>query len=73
MNPSARRRTIAWSGLLVLLILHFDFWRDRSGPAFVLGFPSELTYRLVWVVFAFFYLRWFTAAFWRQDDSGSAS
>jgi uncharacterized membrane protein len=66
------RRTIAWSGLFVLLFFHFDFWRDRAGPGYVAGVPSELAYRLVWIAAAICYLRWFHSTFFREDDSGVA-
>lgn len=75
--PPARRRldrALAWAGLLVLLVLHVDFWRPQR-PVLWLGWlPEELAYRLGWMLLAWLYLLFFTRWIWRSGEgSGEPS
>ncbi len=72
--PRATRveRGVAVIGLVVLLVLHFDAWREPDPAARVGWLPLELAWRLAWMVAAGAYLWWFTARFWRAKRSEQA-
>jgi len=62
------KRALAWGGLLVLLVGHLDFWRPRSSAIHFGWMPSELAYRLVWMLLAWLYLWIFTRFVWRREE-----
>ncbi len=64
---TSRDRLIAWVGLLVLLVLHVDFWRSARPDLYFGWLPEELAYRMVWMVFAWLYLMFFTSRIWRTE------
>lgn len=77
-QPEARRawtpfeRTLMVTPLVVLLLLHFDVWREPDPAARVGWLPLELAWRLAWMVAASAYLWWFTARFWRAKRAEHA-
>ena len=66
-RPVALR--IAAAGFLVLVLLHFDFWRPQS-PRLLLGWlPEELAYRIAFIVLAWIYILWICQWIWREEDA----
>lgn len=69
-----RRRRIeslvAVLGLVLLLVLHLDFWRPQVVRLHFGWLPEELLYRLVWMLFAWGYLLFFCARIWPDDGAG---
>ncbi len=59
-------KVIAWSGGVLLLILHLDFWRPQRVALYGGWLPEELLYRLVWMLLAWLYLMYFCARIWRS-------
>ncbi|MFP6686503.1 MAG: hypothetical protein VB934_17415 [Polyangiaceae bacterium] len=45
-------KVIAWSGGVLLLIFHLDFWRPQRVVLYGGLLPEELLYRLVWGLLA---------------------
>jgi hypothetical protein len=54
--------------VVVLLVLHVDFWRPQRPLLYFGWLPEELAYRLLWMVAAAAYLFFFTARVWRGDE-----
>jgi hypothetical protein len=67
MNSTAKKR-LAWIGAALLLALHLDFWRERSTDLLFDWLPTELAYRIGWMLLAFGYLSWFCSAIWQEDE-----
>lgn len=45
-----RTRIVASFGIVILYILHNNFWSWQPDPTLILGrFPVDLVYRLLWV------------------------
>ncbi|QDU66418.1 hypothetical protein [Engelhardtia mirabilis] len=67
-RPTRAVDYVAWTGALVLVALHLDFWRTAQ-PRLIAGLvPEELAWRLAWMVLATAYLFWFTARVWRERE-----
>ena len=68
-SSSARwSRRLAVAGLVGLLILHLDFWREQR-PELVFGWlPEDVAYRLAWMGLAFVYLWFFTRNVWGEGE-----
>lgn len=62
-------RIVAWSGFLILIVLHLDFWRPQRAELYFGWMPEDLAYRLAWMVLAAAYLVYFTARVWREEES----
>lgn len=67
-----RDRSLAILGLGILLVTHFDFWRETA-PQLILGVPAELMHRLGWMLGAYLYLLFFTARIWRSEPKASGT
>ena len=63
-----RHKVVAGIGLLVLLVLHLDFWRGERHAVLLGWLPEELAYRLVWILLAFLFLLYFCARVWVIPD-----
>ena len=61
---------IAAAGFLVLVLLHFDFWRPQSARLLFGWLPEELAYRIVYIVLAWIYVVWICGWVWREEDAG---
>jgi len=61
------RIRLAWVFGLLLLALHFDFWRPRRPELWFGWVPEELLWRLVWMLLAFLYLSWFCTRVWKSE------
>lgn len=62
-----KHRFIAWTGLILLLILHLDFWRPQRAVLYFGWLPEDMAYRLAWMVLAWVYLVYFTLKVWPQE------
>ncbi len=51
----------------VLIVFHLDFWRGPRTEIYLGFIPEELAYRLVWIVFAWLFLLFFTHKVWRDE------
>ena len=65
---TALDKILASVGLVVMLVLHIDFWRPHSATVYAGWIPEELAYRLVWFLLAWLYLLFFCARIWRGGD-----
>ncbi|MCB1036941.1 MAG: hypothetical protein KDD47_24150 [Acidobacteria bacterium] len=59
---------IAWIGLVVLIVLHLDFWRPQRAVLYFGWLPEDMAYRLGWMLLAWAYLIFFTRSVWREED-----
>lgn len=62
------RKALAWILGLLLLGLHFDFWRARDVSIWFGWLPGELLYRLAWMLLVWLYLLFFCSWIWRDQD-----
>ena len=67
-SVSKQDKVLAWTGLLVLLLFHIDFWRPQRPNLYFGWLPEEMAYRLIWMVAAGFYLWFFTRRIWKGDS-----
>ena len=65
--PRKRSQWIAWLGGMILLVLHFDFWRVQRAELYFGWLPEELAYRVTWLLLAWVYLLYFCAVVWRDE------
>ena len=68
MSPSVAHR-IAAVGFLVLVVLHFDFWRPQSARLLFGWLPQELAYRIAYIGLAWIYVVWICRWVWREEDA----
>ena len=61
-------KVVAGAGLVVMLVLHVDFWRPQSATLYAGWIPAEIAYRLVGFLLAWLYLLFFCARIWREED-----
>lgn len=62
-------RLVAAIALLLLTLLHLDFWREQR-VAFVLGWiPIELAWRIGFVLAAWVFVMFVCARVWREEDT----
>lgn len=63
-------RALAWGGFLLLIVFHLDFWRPQRPVLYFGWLPEDMAYRLVWMLFAWLYLIYFTTWVWgpREDE-----
>lgn len=64
---SGRRALAAWTGGILLAVLHVDFWREQTTRLWLGWLPEEALYRLAWMILAWLYLLWFCSAVWREE------
>jgi len=61
-------RVLGTLGLIALLVLHVDAWREPD-PTLHLGWlPTELLWRLGWMALAFLYLLYSCARLWPDEE-----
>ena len=60
---------IAAVGFLVLVVLHFDFWRPQSARLLFGWLPQELAYRIAYIGLAWIYVVWICRWVWREEDA----
>ena len=58
---------IARVAFLLLMMLHFDFWRPKGPEIVAGGIPVEVLYRLAWMAGAFFFLVFLCDRIWEAD------
>lgn len=62
-----KHRLIAWAGLILLLVLHLDFWRPQRAVLYFGWLPEDMAWRLAWMVLAWIYLVYFTLKVWPEE------
>ena len=68
MSRSVASR-IAAAGFLVLVVLHFDFWRPQTPRLLFDWLPEELAYRIAYILVAWIYILWICERVWREEDA----
>ncbi|MCH9648627.1 MAG: hypothetical protein K0U98_10335 [Deltaproteobacteria bacterium] len=58
----------AWSGFVLLMLLHVDFWRSQRAVLHFGWLPEDVLYRLLWMVLAWGYLVFFTKWVWKGGE-----
>lgn len=65
----SRRTAIRAAALavVVLSILHVDFWRPSTGALWLGCVPEDLAYRIAWMIAAWGVMLFITAFVWRAE------
>ena len=68
MRVAGRDVILALCWLLILLVLHFDFWRP-SPPSLLGGWlPAELAYRLAHMLLSWLFLMFVCSRVWQPHE-----